>query len=279
MACPLQKPTLKRSHGESSADYFFTWISGNQWIADISHNFFGVAVPLSGIGTIGIGITSLTYGDMEETTIEEPDGTGNFFSANDFALSLSFARQLTDNFTTGVTIKYVQEKIWDMTASGICFDVGTVFKTPFRGVSFGMVITNFGQNLAFDGQQLIQKDKVYNDITVTSRYETESFQVPVAFKLGIVYKIIESQTNQLTLAMDGVHPNDNLEYANLGAEYNWQNMLALRAGYKVNTDIQGFAAGAGFMLNFGNVSTKIDYAYSAMQYFDSVHRFSIGVDF
>ena len=251
----------------------------NQWIADISHSFAAIAIPLGNLGSIGVGLTSLSYGDMEETTIYEPDGTGNMFGANDFAVSLSFARQLTDKFVTGITVKYVRQKVWDMSTSGICFDVGTVFKTPFKGISFGMVITNFGQNLAFDGQQLIRKDKEFNDITLTSRYETESYQLPVAFKVGIAYEVMRSDMNKLLLSVDGIHPNDNVEYGNLGVEYVWSDMVALRAGYKVNTDIQGLAAGAGFHLNLGGVTTKIDYAFSDMEFFDGVHRLSVGIDF
>lgn len=254
-------------------------VTYNQWIADISHSFVGVAIPLGGIGNIGVSLTTLSYGDMEETTIAAPDGTGSMFGASDFAVGLSYARQLTDKFTVGITIKYLREKIWDMSAGGICFDIGTVFKTPFRGVSFGIVMTNFGQNLAFDGQQLIRRDQMYNNITVTSRYETESFQLPVAFKLGIAYEVVSSEMNKLLLAVDGVHPNDNLEYSNLGAEYIWSNLVALRAGYKINTDIQGLSAGAGFNFQFGNLAAKIDYAYSDVKYFNSVHRFSIGIDF
>jgi len=256
--------------------FHFTY---NQWIAGISHSFAGIAIPIGNVGSIGISLTSLSYGEMEETTIAEPDGTGAMFSANDFAIGISYARQLTDKFVTGVTIKYVRQKVWDMSAGGICFDIGTMFRTPFRGVSFGMVITNFGQNLAFDGQQLIRKDKEFNDIVVTSRYETESFQLPIAFKLGIAYEAIQTDNNKLLLAIDGIHPNDNLEYVNFGTEYQWANMLALRAGYKFNTDIQGFSAGAGFYLHLGGVVTKIDYAFSDMQFFDNIHRLSIGIDF
>ncbi|MDZ7264255.1 MAG: PorV/PorQ family protein [candidate division KSB1 bacterium] len=251
----------------------------NQWIADISHSFVAIGMPLGNIGSVGISLTSLGYGEMEETTITNPDGTGIMFGANDFAIGLSYARQLTDKFVTGISVKFVRQKVWDLTASGICFDIGTIFQTPFEGLRFGVVVTNFGQNLAFDGQQLIRKDKVYNDITVTSRYETESFQLPVAFKMGIAYEILRSDMNRFMIAIDGVHPNDNLEYANFGAEYIWANMVALRAGYKANTDIQGLSAGAGFRLALGNVATRFDYAYSDLEFFNGVHRFSVGIDF
>ena len=253
--------------------------SHNQWIGGLQHNFFAVAVPMPGVGAVGFALTSMLYGDMDVTTVEQPDGTGETFGANDFALTLAFARQMTDNFTVGISVKYVRQKIWDMTASGLAWDVGTDFRTPFRGLHLGASITNFGQNLVFRGQQLLIKQKEYTNITTVAMYQAESFQLPLQFKLGLAYDALQSETNSLVLCVDGVHPNDNLEYMNLGAEYGWKNMVFLRAGYKLNTDIQGLSFGGGLNFNAGGVEASLDYAYSKMVYFDNVQRFSIGFMF
>src|SRR5438445_6968526 len=46
------------------------------WIADMNFNFGGVAVPIEGLGTVGISFTSLTMDEMERTTVDQPEGTG-----------------------------------------------------------------------------------------------------------------------------------------------------------------------------------------------------------
>ena len=251
----------------------------NEWLGGLNHNFFAVAVPLPGFGAFGVAITSMLYGDMEVTTLDEPDGTGETFGATDFALALSFARQMTYNFTVAISAKYVRQQIWDMIASGLAWDIGTVFRTPFPGVHIGASITNFGQNLVFRGQQLLRKQREFNNITTVAMYQAESFQLPLQFKLGLAYEVLRGEDNQLLLCVDGVHPNDNREYANLGVEYGWNRTVYLRAGYKLNTDIQGLSAGGGLNFRAGALEASLEYAYSRMLYFDDVHRFSIGFMF
>ena len=45
------------------------------YLADIDVNFAGIAKKIEGFGTIGFGAKVVSIGDIEETTIDEPDGT------------------------------------------------------------------------------------------------------------------------------------------------------------------------------------------------------------
>ena len=92
----------------------------NEWIADIRHEYLSVILPFGSFGTMGISLTVLTMGSMEylavddpNTTIREDTGTGTFFNASDFALAFSFGRMFTDRLSAGVSVKAIQEMIWD----------------------------------------------------------------------------------------------------------------------------------------------------------------------
>jgi len=39
-------------------------------------------------------------------------------------IGLSYARRLTEDFRVGVTVKYVEQRIWNESAVGVAFDVG-----------------------------------------------------------------------------------------------------------------------------------------------------------
>ena len=125
------------------------------WVADLDFNYGGVVVPVSGLGTVGISFTSLTMADMERTTEDQPEGTGEFFSAGSFAVGLSYARNLTEWFSIGGNVKYINEHIWNSSATGFAVDVGTLFTTPFTGVKFGAGISNFGSKLQIRGDDLL----------------------------------------------------------------------------------------------------------------------------
>jgi len=64
----------------------------------------------------------------------------------------------------------------------------------------------------------------------------------------------------------------------LGGEY-WfmDKMVALRASYKFNYDLEGFSVGFGFERNISRLDVKLDYAYSDPGVFNKVNRISLGI--
>ncbi|MBI3005684.1 MAG: PorV/PorQ family protein, partial [Ignavibacteriales bacterium] len=207
------------------------------WLADMRFNFAAVALPLRDFGTFGVHFTSLTMDEMERTTEDFPEGTGQMFSAGSVALGVTYARQLTDWFFIGANVKYVNEYIWNSSATGFAIDLGTLFTTPFPGVKFGAVISNFGQKLRIAGDDLlVQKDispNQGNNPNINANLTTDFFELPLTLRIGLAYDLISSDDQKLVLAVDAAHPNDNSESINVGAEYSlFGNMLALRGGYK-----------------------------------------------
>ncbi len=118
--------------------------SYSKWFADITYNWAGAMLNLEGAGTVGLSVTYLDYGDIEITTLSEQDGTGQFYSAYDMALGLTYAYNLTDRFSLGGTVKYIQQKIWNSSASAFAVDLGVLFNSDINGLRIGATITNFG---------------------------------------------------------------------------------------------------------------------------------------
>ncbi|TFB11047.1 PorV/PorQ family protein [Candidatus Marinimicrobia bacterium MT.SAG.4] len=128
----------------------------SKWIAGINHDFGAIVFQLGSSGTLGLSIISITMDEMEVRTELLPEGTGEFFSANDMAIGATYAKNLTDRFSIGFTGKYIFQKIWHAQASGFAMDFGTLFKTDlFNGMRIGAVITNFGQDMKIGPCHLI----------------------------------------------------------------------------------------------------------------------------
>ncbi len=51
------------------------------WIADTKFDYAGLIIPLGDFGNFGFSFTSLSMDDMKVRTVEQPDGTGENFSA------------------------------------------------------------------------------------------------------------------------------------------------------------------------------------------------------
>jgi hypothetical protein len=249
-----------------------------EWLADTNSDFAAIVLPLGQFGTIGANITSLTMADMEVTTIEDQDGTGEMFGAADLALGVSYARDLTDRFSIGFNGKYIRQRIWHSTASSIALDVGTLYTTQFNDMRIGMSISNFGNKMRLEG-----KDTLVRHDNVNAHLDTGRWSLPLIFRVGVAMDVVGVGDSRLTVAADALHPNDNTECVNFGAEYGFAEMFFLRVGYKslfTQDSEQGLTAGAGVRWGVGGtVSLKVDYAFADFGWIQDAHRFSLGAEF
>lgn len=247
--------------------------TGTQWFADILYGGGVVTSEFPGIGTFAVSFATLQSGEMEVTTVEDPDGTGEMFSCTDMVAGLTFSRMLTDRFSAGLTVKYVREQWDDVAAGGLAVDMGTLYDTGFKTLRIGMTIQHFGGELTPDGTYT-----TYNSGS-DSTMAYESYSMPMTFKLGMAMDVLNRGPHFLTVEVDGIHPNDNIEQLGIGAEYWYNSMFAVRGGYRINTDEEGLTAGAGFRIPIGGKTLTLDYAYADWNRLDMVHRASLGFAF
>lgn len=263
----------------------FTHLS---WIADIKYNWAGAMLYTEGIGTIGLNIGYLDYGDIEVTTLREPEGTGEFFAPHDLFIALTYAYNLTDRFSIGGNIKYINQKIWNSTASGFAVDLGVLFLSDIYGLRIAATITNFGTDMQLDGKDLlVQHDintQLYgNNDQILAKLRTDPFPLPLTFRVGIAVDPLNIEDHKVTLAVDALHPNDNAESLNAGIEYIFYNTLSLRAGYKsifLDNSEEGLTLGIGLRYEFTpTLAINVDYAYQDFGLFDYTQQFAFGINF
>jgi hypothetical protein len=257
--------------------------SYTDWIADIQYNYLAYSRPVSGFGNVGIHVAVLTMNDMEETTLDQPDGTGNTFGANSWVFGISNAYQLTNRFSFGVTAKYIRESISDLTSGSIAFDVGTLYYTGFRSLRIAMATRNFGTDTKFGGtglQATLDQDNDPTTAPVEVKLATESHPLPLSFRIGIAYDFEFGEDSKLVAALDGYNTRDRGQQSSVGFEYSWRDRLSVRAGYKIRADEEGVAAGAGYDFDipgFGKLG--INYAWADLGRLKSSQRFSLTTTF
>ncbi|MDD5583071.1 MAG: PorV/PorQ family protein [Candidatus Marinimicrobia bacterium] len=257
--------------------------SHTKWFADISHQYFALVYQLGYVGTVGLSATYLNYGTMERTTIEHQEGDGTKFESYDFVLNLHFARQMSDKFSIGGTVKYITQKIDIQQASGVAFDLGTLYKLDFRDTQIGMSFSNFGTKMQMEGKGLYVNhdiDESYDsNPEVNAVLLTDKFNLPIFFRAGVSMTAFERDPFKITIAADALYPNDNSASLNLGAEFSFLERFYLRGGYKdlgLKDSESGLTFGGGVRLFYGTRGEiLIDYAYQTMEYLSSPQYFSI----
>ncbi len=262
----------------------------SKYFADMSVENVAVGIPMQ-FGSIAISAVALLSGDIERTTIEQPQGTGENFSANDFAFNLSYSRVMTDKFSAGLTFKYLVMTIAEVQARGYAMDVGATYNTGINNIRIGFAINNFGPDVRYSGEALqfqTKKDNPGQATDVNAQYESEYFQLPLTFRVGLAYDAINDATNRLTLIVDGVNPSDQKENMAVGLEYSFKNSYFLRVGHAgvfndglsnggINQMKYSLGAGANFKL--GTTGLLIDYSFEDHTYLASVSRFTVGLTF
>lgn len=258
------------------------------WFADIGYNYVAGSLNLGSIGSLGMSLTSSSVGDMNVTTIESPEGTGEVFNVSQVAFSLAYAIRLTDNFAIGFNPKFIYERIWRMSANALAMDVGVKYATPFQGITLGMAITNFGQKMHMTGQDAVvlydaDPSNTGNNGRIPAELSTNEWSLPLTFRVGIAYQPQLGEMHKVILAIDAMHPSDDYESVNVGAEYTFDGTFSIRGGYKslfLQDSEESFTLGVGLRQHLlGNISLLADYCYADFGRLKAVHKFSVGMSF
>ncbi len=259
----------------------------SDWLAGISYDYAAAAIPAGRWGSAYAAVTSLNSGEMDVRTVQQPLGTGERYSVSDVALGLGYGRQLTDRFTAGAQVTYVQETIWHSSASTYTLSVGTRYQVSDRGLHIGASLANFGTQAGYDGRDLrITYDndpsRFGDNGALPGEIFTGQFPVPVLFRFGVGLPIRFSNGTRLEVEMDASHPSDNTESVSLGSELTLGNRLALRTGwqnaFERDTEV-GWTLGAGMMGTFDSSRYRLDYAWADHGRLDYTQRITVAIDF
>ena len=180
-----------------------------QWFADIQHSYMVVVRNFPGLGAVGVSLTLLTTDDMAVTTPSHPEGTGEFFRASDYAFSVAYARQVSENFEVGINGKIIKSYLYntEVGASSFAFDIGTLYDIPRLRSRLGVSLTNIGKDIQF---------------------LNEPYSLPTSLRFGILVDALQEASHQVKATFQISRNNDADEQYNVGGEYVFNGMFALR---------------------------------------------------
>jgi len=174
---------------ENSVDVIF---SNRQYFAEIDNNFFGIATDI-GDYKMGVSVRTFNIGDINETTVFSPDGTGQVFTPNFSILGATFARKLSDNTSVGLNANLIREGFGRVSATGVAYDLGVQYRGLLgrEGLDVGFTLKNFGAPMKYDGAGLgVMASPVDGDRPVEYyKIDAASFDLPFVFDMGMSYNI------------------------------------------------------------------------------------------
>ena len=262
-------------------------------------NSGGFATKFGERGAFGISISSLSFGEIEVTTTDQPEGTGGTFSPNFFNIGLGYSYMYANKISVGLLVRGISEALPDLTAFGFSVDAGVQYVSGDKdNFKLGISLRNIGSPMKFSGQGLAfqgpnQDPSVSGtDYNLTYYQRSEGFQLPSLLNIGLSYDWYMGEKNFLRLLGNFTSNTFARDEIGGGMEFSFKNILILRGAYRhtltqagsaFQKDVYtGLAAGASILVPMSKGSEQkvgIDYAYRPTNPFRGTHNLGIRFEF
>lgn len=275
-----------------------SWLGGT----DITINAFGLAKTMgeSG-GVLGLSIMSMSFGEIDITTPDNPDGGLGTFRPNYLNIGAAYSKKFSETISGGLVVRLLSESISNVNASGVAIDAGVNYVTGENDqLKFGIALRNVGPTVRYAGNGLSTRVEVLNsskELTVNQR--SNDFELPSLVNIGLSYDFYlapDSTSEGITqhrLTTAGTFTSNSFtsDQFRLGVEYSFKEMFMVRGGYVFENDVTdeeltkttstGPTFGASVEFPFGKSGSKfgIDYSYRVTRTFDGTNAIGVRLSF
>ncbi|MBI2259495.1 MAG: PorV/PorQ family protein [Flavobacteriia bacterium] len=266
------------------------------WLGNAEIKFFaaGLAQRLSESSVIAVSIQSMNFGDIQRTTVENPEGGIGFFSPRLNVFNVGYAKKFSNSISGGINFKVISEAIADLKATGMAVDAGIKYVTGDKEqFKLGISLKNVGPTMKYKGDGLAYQATYVETGSIASlEQRSQSFEMPSLLNIGASYDFILNEMSKLT-AIFGFTANsffsDQYRLAFDYALVKEKIALNIRLGYVYEKNIFStenrtnalIGPTAGFSLDFLTGKNKnplgIEYGMRMAGPFGFVHTFGVAV--
>ena len=242
------------------------------YFMDITKEYVSYVQQLKSIA-VGVSLQYLNSGDIKETTEFQPMGTGLTFRTIHYSLGLTVSQKLTELFSYGLTVHFLDERIEEIQTKTGSVDLGFFYRVGDTGLRFAIGLNNFGPDSKPTGDT--------QRITLDGNQTEKNFQkvsLPTTFIIGAAYDAYKSEHSSLMISGQLTNPSDNAERVSVGVEYGFMHRFYLRGGYQFGVDeVKYPSGGIGVAFPAGKHSFNFDYSFSPYERLGNIHRLALKI--
>ncbi len=253
----------------------------------------GFVKKMGNNSAFGFSLMSLSFGDIQVRTTDQPEGTGYDYSPGFFNLGLTYSHTFENKVSVGLTVRGISESTSDVSAFGFALDAGVQYVSgEMDNFRFGISLRNIGSKMRFGGEALnAPADSPSGGYQLTLSQRSAGFELPSQLNIGASYDFYFGKS-RLTAVTNFASNSFARDQVGGGLEFSLNKMFMLRAAYKVDLgDIaveeqsvySGLSAGASVVIPFGkkkegrNSSLAIDYAYRQTTKWNATHNLGVRI--
>ncbi len=294
------------------SEFMFT---NSQWLggSGIVINSGGFATKVGETGVMGVSVMNMNFGDIDITTDALPEGGIGTFKPSYSVIGLGYAREFSNSIFGGISVKMLNENIFNAKTSGFALDAGIQYVTGIGkdkagnrnrdNLRFGITMKNVGSTMKYTGDGMSFMGFSSNGTSMTIEHRSQEFEMPSLIKIGFSYSFrlapkvdavseTVSSDHNLVIAANFTANSFSKDQIHFGMEYGFKDIFFLRGGYiyekgiigsdvdSRSTAFTGPAAGMSLQVpvNKENKSVMaIDYSYRFTNPFRGVHTFGVRI--
>lgn len=267
--------------------------SNNQYLVGtgIQVNSFGFGQRVGESGAFGVTVSNMSFGDIEITEEDLPEGNIGTFSPSFTNIGLSYAKGFSNSIYGGLTVRLISESIYNVRSQGVSFDAGVRYVTGEKdNIRFGIALRNVGPPLRYSGDGLsITATIPTNGSSVTLNRRSEKYEMPSLVNVGFAYDFFFGEKTKLTTDLQYTSNSFTKDQFGVGAQLGFRDRFIFRAGYlwedgitseeDRTTVFTGPSAGMTLQMPVGENETIIglDYSYRVTNPFAGVHTIGLRI--
>lgn len=267
------------------------WLKGS----DVQINTFGFTQRVSETGVIGLSVMNMTFGDIDITTVNQPEGGIGKFSPSLLNIGFSYAKAFSNSIYGGIVFKVISESIADNSAQGLAIDAGIQYVTGEReNIKFGIALRNVGPAMKFDGDGLTFRGNILgSENQLTVQHRSAKFELPSLLNIGASYDFFIQEDHTITASGTFISNSFQKDNIIVGLEYNFRDIFFVRGGFHYEEGIfeamparttayTGPAAGVTIqvpMKKEDGSNISLDYAYRATSPYQGIHAIGARISF
>lgn len=248
------------------------------YFSDINFGFVSYAKKFGEYGTFASSMQYVNYGKFTEAD-ETGEILGNF-SAAEYALTIGWAKKLSERFTLGANIKGIHSTLYNYNSTALAFDVATNYYNPDKEISATLLFRNVGRPITTYVAGVVEPMPFEIQIAASKKLE----HVPLRFHVLLhnlqkyditytdsnsFYKVDPFTGQPIERSKISDVSNKLMHHIAIGAELNPSKNVFFRFGYNYHRRKEmivesrlstiGFSWGVGLRISKFNIS----YARSA----------------
>lgn len=205
-------------------------------------------------GTLAISFSSMGFGNVQITTVNQPEGGMGTFSPTLSVIGIHYAKSFNNFIKGGVSLKIVNERIADLHATGFALDAGVQYIAgKFENFKIGVTLKNIGLPMSYKGDGMSYRGRINNTtVEQTLAVRSAEYEMPSLLAIGISYDFLffggeyanmtkaeleeegltrDDAAHRITLAGTFTANSYSRDIFALGLEYGFMNYFMVRAGY------------------------------------------------